>query len=73
METFEFINICQVHGMPKVMGILTHMDLIKKSSKLKTTKKVLKHRFWTEVYQVKFFYIIGVTIIKNFLIFKFFL
>lgn len=58
METFEFINICQVHGMSKVMGILTHMDLIKKSSKLKTTKKVLKHRFWTEVYPVIIFFLI---------------
>lgn len=56
METFEFIHICQVHGMAKIMGILTHMDLIQKSSKIKSTKKTLKHRFWTEVYEVKFFF-----------------
>lgn len=54
METFEFINICQVHGITKIMGILTHMDLIKKSSKIKSTKNTLKHRFWTEVYEVLF-------------------
>ena len=26
METFEFLNICQIHGFPKIMGILTHLD-----------------------------------------------
>ena len=29
METFEFLNICQAHGMPKIMGVLNHLDLIK--------------------------------------------
>lgn len=52
METFEFLNICQVHGMPRIMGVLSHLDVIKKKEKLKRTKKLLKHRFWTEVYQV---------------------
>ncbi|XP_074111082.1 ribosome biogenesis protein BMS1 homolog [Cotesia typhae] len=60
MEIFEFLNICQVHGMPKIMGVLTHLDLIKDSTKLKKTKKVLKHRFWTEVYNgAKLFYLSG--------------
>lgn len=52
METFELINICQVHGMPKIMGVLSHLDLITKKDKLKETKKILKHRFWNEVYKV---------------------
>ena len=26
METFEFLNICQIHGFPKIMGVLTHLD-----------------------------------------------
>ncbi|KAH9012969.1 NUC121 domain-containing protein [Lactarius deliciosus] len=30
METFEFLNILQAHGFPKVIGVLTHLDLIKK-------------------------------------------
>ncbi|KAG8911119.1 Glycoside hydrolase 2 (Mannanase, beta-galactosidase), partial [Tulasnella sp. 408] len=30
METFEFLNILQCHGFPKVIGVLTHLDLIKK-------------------------------------------
>lgn len=52
METFEFLNICQVHGFPKIMGILTHLDTFKNNKQLKKTKKRLKHRFWTEVYPV---------------------
>jgi ribosome biogenesis protein BMS1 len=55
METFEFLNICQVHGFPRIMGVLTHMDLLTNTKQLKKTKKRLKHRFWTEIYQVLFF------------------
>ncbi|EFI27230.1 GTP binding protein [Coprinopsis cinerea okayama7 len=61
METFEFLNILQSHGFPKVIGILTHLDLIKKAATLKSTKKELKKRFWTEIYQgAKLFYLSGV-------------
>ncbi|CAH1636654.1 unnamed protein product [Spodoptera littoralis] len=61
MEIFEFLNICQVHGMPKIMGVLTHLDMIKNAKTLKTTKKTLKHRFWTEVYAgAKLFYLSGI-------------
>lgn len=61
MEIFEFLNICQVHGMPRIMGILTHLDMIKNSKTLKNTKKTLKHRFWTEVYPgAKLFYLSGI-------------
>lgn len=52
METFEFLNICQVHGFPRIMGVLTHMDLVPNIKQLKKVKKRLKHRFWTEIYQV---------------------
>lgn len=58
MDTFEFLNICQVHGFPRIMGVLTHLDLIKSAKNLKRTKKILKHRFWTEIYQgAKLFYL----------------
>ncbi|KTF72110.1 hypothetical protein cypCar_00032173 [Cyprinus carpio] len=57
METFEFLNICQVHGFPRVMGVLTHLDTFKNNKTLSKTKKRLKHRFWTEVYQL--FYLSG--------------
>lgn len=61
MEIFEFLNICQVHGMPKIMGILTHLDTIKNAKTLKRRKKELKHRFWTEVYDgAKLFYLSGI-------------
>lgn len=54
METFEFLNICQVHGFPKIMGVLTHLDSFKNNKQLRKIKKRLKHRFWTEVYQVSY-------------------
>lgn len=54
METFEFLNIAQVYGLPRVMGVLTHMDLYKKmDKKVNRRKNQLKRRFWTEIYQVK--------------------
>ncbi|KAJ8365158.1 hypothetical protein SKAU_G00139890 [Synaphobranchus kaupii] len=60
METFEFLNICQVHGFPRIMGVLTHLDSFKNNKTLRKTKKHLKHRFWTEVYQgAKLFYLSG--------------
>ena len=52
METFEFLNICQVHGFPKIMGVLTHLDHFRNNKQLSKTKKRLKHRFWTEIYAV---------------------
>ncbi|QSL65758.1 hypothetical protein MERGE_000036 [Pneumocystis wakefieldiae] len=61
METMEFLNILIPHGFPKIMGILTHLDLFKKPEALKMAKKRLKRRFWTEIYQgAKLFYLSGV-------------
>ncbi|KAE8200875.1 hypothetical protein CF336_g481 [Tilletia laevis] len=61
METMEFLNILQAHGFPKVIGVLTHLDLIKQAKTLRATKKRLKQRFWTEIYQgAKLFYLSGV-------------
>ncbi|KAJ8021440.1 Ribosome biogenesis protein BMS1-like [Holothuria leucospilota] len=60
METFEFLNIAQAHGFPKIMGVLTHLDGMKNNKTLTKTKKKLKHRFWKEVYQgAKLFYLSG--------------
>ncbi|XP_009118525.1 ribosome biogenesis protein BMS1 homolog [Brassica rapa] len=60
METFEFLNIMQVHGFPKVMGVLTHLDKFNDVKKLRKTKKRLTHRFWTEIYKgAKLFYLSG--------------
>ncbi|CAN0468467.1 unnamed protein product, partial [Scytosiphon promiscuus] len=49
METFEFLNMLQVHGFPKVMCVLTHLDRFDNVKALRATKKKLKNRFWTEV------------------------
>ncbi|CDK24539.1 unnamed protein product [Kuraishia capsulata CBS 1993] len=61
METMEFLNILQHHGMPRVLGVTTHLDLFKSQSTLRASKKRLKQRFWTEVYAgAKLFYLSGV-------------
>lgn len=60
LEIFEFLSICQTHGMPRIMGVLNHLDVIKNPKTLKRQKKMLKHRFWTEVYNGgKLFYLTG--------------
>lgn len=60
METFEFLNVLQTHGFPRVMGVLTHLDKFKEGKKLRRTKKLLKHRFWSEIYEgAKLFYLSG--------------
>jgi ribosome biogenesis protein BMS1 len=60
METFEFLNVAQTHGFPKVMGVLTHLDSFKSMKSLRQTKKRMKQRFWTDVYDgAKMFYFSG--------------
>lgn len=49
------------HGLPKIIAVLTHLDLIKSAATLKDQKKKLKHRFWTEVFDgAKMFYLSGI-------------
>ncbi|KAI3843938.1 hypothetical protein MKW92_041010 [Papaver armeniacum] len=50
-ETFEFLNLLQAHGLPKVMGVLTHLDQFEDETKLNDTKERLKDLFRTEIYQ----------------------
>ncbi|XP_063691057.1 uncharacterized protein LOC134823502 [Bolinopsis microptera] len=58
MEIFEFLNIAQAHGLPRIMGVLTHLDMMKANKAMNRTKRTLKHRFWTEVHQgAKLFYL----------------
>lgn len=50
----------QSHGFPKIIGVLSHLDKFRDNKRLKTQKKILKHRFWTEIYQgAKLFYLSG--------------
>lgn len=51
METFEFLNVLQQHGFPRVLGVVTHLDKIEKQKKLRKTLKKMKKRFWTEIYK----------------------
>lgn len=61
METFEFLNVLQTHGFPKVMGVFTHLDEFRTAKNLRKTKKLMKQRFWTEIYDgAKMFYFSGV-------------
>ncbi|EER18547.1 ribosome biogenesis protein bms1, putative [Perkinsus marinus ATCC 50983] len=61
METFEFINIMQVHGFPRILGILTHLDGFKESKSIRKMKKRYKARFWAELYDgAKMFYLSGI-------------
>lgn len=48
-ETFEFLNLLQTHGFPKVLGVLTHLDTFKSVARMNKVKKKLKTRFWNEV------------------------
>ncbi|RHW68491.1 AARP2CN (NUC121) domain protein [Trypanosoma brucei equiperdum] len=49
METFEFLNIAQVHGFPRMFGIVSHLDQLKTGKALRKKKRFLRHRFWHEV------------------------
>ena len=61
METMEYLNILSSHGMTRICGILTHLDLIKKVATVRAVKKRLKHRFWTEIYDgARLFYLSGI-------------
>jgi len=60
LETFEFINVLQIHGFPKVIGVLTHLDGFHDNKQLRQVKKKMKHRFWAEIFDgAKLFYLSG--------------
>ncbi|CAD7958470.1 unnamed protein product [Amoebophrya sp. A25] len=60
METFEWINLLQNHGFPKVMGVLTHLDKFPETKTIRKKKKEFKARFWAEIYDgAKLFYFSG--------------
>jgi ribosome biogenesis protein BMS1 len=60
METFEALNVLQMHGMPRVMGVLTHLDEAGTPKQVRAVKKALKNRFWTDIYEgAKLFYFSG--------------
>ncbi|EZG59485.1 putative preribosomal protein RNA [Gregarina niphandrodes] len=68
LDSFEFVNLMQNHGMPKVIGVLTHLDHFAEkgdrfvdTKSLRKLKKRLKNRFWSELYNgAKLFYLCGI-------------
>jgi len=40
--------VCQAHGFPKILGVLTHLDSFKDGKTLKKTKKRMKSVEQTE-------------------------
>ncbi|MCL7033729.1 hypothetical protein MKW94_018590 [Papaver nudicaule] len=48
METFEFRNLLQVHGFPKVIGVLTHLDRVG-VDEVSEVKRSLEDHFRTEI------------------------
>lgn len=45
METFEFLNQLQIHGFPKVIGVMTHLDgFINKNKMLQVDNKSTKQQ-----------------------------
>lgn len=61
METMEFLQIAATHGFPRILGVVSHLDLFRQPSQMRASKKALKNRFWTEVYKgAKLFYLSGV-------------
>ena len=61
MESFEFLTLANVHGLPHVFGLLTRLDTLKNNKSLKKTKKKMRHRFSQEVAAsaCKLFYLTG--------------
>ncbi|VDM02451.1 unnamed protein product [Schistocephalus solidus] len=49
MYHFEFINMLQAHGMPRVIPVLNHLDEFKDSSASRAIRKKIKQRLWTDL------------------------
>ncbi|KAI3832367.1 hypothetical protein MKW92_007890 [Papaver armeniacum] len=49
-ETFEFLNLLQAHGFPKIMGVFTHLDQLQDEIALNKIKQ-LHDQFQTEICQ----------------------
>ncbi|KAI3913251.1 hypothetical protein MKW92_046680 [Papaver armeniacum] len=48
METFEFLNLLQVHGMPEVMGVLTYLDELEDAE---TRKERIMENFRANIHE----------------------
>ncbi|KAI3880895.1 hypothetical protein MKX03_032720 [Papaver bracteatum] len=49
METFEFLELLKVHGMPKVIGVLTYLDSFKETEIRSYHRQHIIDHFQTEI------------------------
>ncbi|CAH8480397.1 unnamed protein product [Dicrocoelium dendriticum] len=49
MYHFEFINIMQVHGLPRIVPVLNHLDTYKDSSSSRAIRRKIKQRLWVDL------------------------
>ncbi|CAL8089317.1 unnamed protein product [Calicophoron daubneyi] len=49
MYHFEFINMLQVHGLPRVIPVLNHLDTFKDSSSSRALRRKIKQRLWVDL------------------------
>ncbi|SCM03752.1 asparagine and aspartate rich protein 2, putative [Plasmodium chabaudi adami] len=61
LETLEFTSILNTHGMPKVIGVVTHMDKFKDNKSIRKRKKKINKRFSEEMVEgSKIFFLSGI-------------
>ncbi|EUD64759.1 hypothetical protein C922_04903 [Plasmodium inui San Antonio 1] len=61
LETLEFVSILNTHGLPKVIGVVTHLDKFKDSKSIRKRKKKLSKRFTEEMVEgAKIFFLSGI-------------
>ena len=68
LETFEFLSLSVSHGCPRVLCILTHLDLFEDWKCLRKAKKRIKKRLKLELnIHSKIFFFSGITFKENYL------
>jgi hypothetical protein len=68
LETFEFLSLSIVYGCPRVLCVLTHLDLFKDWKTLRKAKKRIKKRLQSELnIHSKIFFFSGITLNEKYL------
>ena len=68
LETFECLTLAIAHGCPRILCVLTHLDLFKDWKSLKKAKKRIKKRLKIELnVQSKVFFFSGITFNEKYL------
>lgn len=61
MESFEMLSLMQVHGFPKCIGVVSHLDFYKENKILRKLKSKMKKRFSKETTaETRLFWLSGV-------------